>query len=90
MGEVAIRYKIMVSPDAEVGADDIAANLSKMENDVGVVQSVETKPLAFGMMFVEAYCVIQEGDGTVDNFEDAIRALTGVGEIEVLEMGRLM
>ncbi|HIG20564.1 MAG: hypothetical protein CXT67_01655 [Methanobacteriota archaeon] len=90
MGEVAIRYKIMVHPNAEVGADEIAADLSKMENDVGVVQSVETKPLAFGMRFVEAYCVIQEGDGTVDNFEDAIRAITGVGEIEVLEIGRLM
>ena len=90
MGEVAIRYKIMVHPNADVDADDIAADLSKMENDVGVVQSVETVPLAFGMKYVDAYCVIQEGDGTVDNFEDAIRALTGVGEIEVLEMGRLM
>jgi translation elongation factor EF-1beta len=61
-----------------------------MESDVGVVQSVETKPLAFGMKFVEAYCVIQEGDGTLDNFEDAIKAIDGVGEIQVLEIGRLM
>ena len=71
MGEVAIRYKIMCSPDTELTADDIAANLEVMENDVGVVQSIETKPLAFGLKFVEAYCVIQEGDGTVDSFEDS-------------------
>ncbi|DAC51018.1 MAG TPA: hypothetical protein HA340_02470 [Candidatus Thalassarchaeaceae archaeon] len=90
MGEVAIRYKIMCSPDTEISADEIAVNLESMENDVGVVQSVETKPLAFGMKFVEAYCVIQEGDGTVDNFEDAIKAIDGVGEIQVLEIGRLM
>ncbi|MBS72219.1 MAG: hypothetical protein CMO20_04620 [Thermoplasmata archaeon] len=90
MGEVAIRYKIMCSPDTELTADDIAANLEVMENDVGVVQSIETKPLAFGLKFVEAYCVIQEGDGTVDSFEDSIRAIDGVGEIQVLEMGRLM
>ena len=38
MGEVAIRYKIMCSPDTELTADDIAANLEVMENDVGVVQ----------------------------------------------------
>ena len=90
MGEVAIRYKIMCSPDTELTADDIAANLEVMENDVGVVQSIETKPLAFGLKFVEAYCVIQEGDGTVDSFEDSNRAIDGVGEIQVLEMGRLM
>ncbi|MDP7312853.1 MAG: hypothetical protein QF831_05395 [Candidatus Thalassarchaeaceae archaeon] len=90
MGEVAIRYKIMCSPNTEISADEIAVNLESMENDVGVVQSVETKPLAFGMKFVEAYCVIQEGDGTVDNFEDAIKAIDGVGEIQVLEIGRLM
>ncbi|MDP6742534.1 MAG: hypothetical protein QF807_00745 [Candidatus Thalassarchaeaceae archaeon] len=90
MGEVAIRYKIMCSPDTEISADEIAVNLESMENDVGVVQSVETKPLAFGMKFVEAYCVIQEGDGTVDTFEDAIKAIDGVGEIQVLEIGRLM
>jgi translation elongation factor EF-1beta len=90
VGEVAIRYKIMCSPNTEISADEIAVNLESMENDVGVVQSVETKPLAFGMKFVEAYCVIQEGDGTVDNFEDAIKAIDGVGEIQVLEIGRLM
>ena len=75
----------MEDADAEV----IAAEMNKLESDVGVVQFVETKPLAFGMKFVEAHCVIQEGDGTVDKFEDAIRAITGVGEVEVLEIGRL-
>ena len=90
MGEVAIRYKIMCSPETDITADEIASSLEEMENDVGVVQSVETKPLAFGMKFVEAYCVIQEGDGTVDNFEDGIKAINGVGEIQVLEIGRLM
>ena len=90
MGEVAIRYKIMCSPDSDISADDIAVNLESMESDVGVVQSVATKPLAFGMKFVEAYWVIQEGDGTLDNFEDAIKAIDGVGEIQVLEIGRLM
>ena len=90
MGEVAIRYKIMCSPETDVTADEIAVSLEEMVNDVGVVQSVETKPLAFGMKFVEAYCVIQEGDGTVDNFEDGIKAISGVGEIQVLEIGRLM
>lgn len=90
MGEVAVKYKIMCDPDIEdVNAEGIASAMQVMDSDVGVVQMVETKPLAFGLKFVEAHCVIQEGDGTVDQFEDSIRSITGVGEVEVLEIGRL-
>tara|TARA_A100001037_G_C14921753_1_gene532014 strand:- start:189 stop:461 length:273 start_codon:yes stop_codon:yes gene_type:complete len=90
MGEVAIRYKIMCHPDSDISADDLAESIAAIEIEIGVVQSVETKPLAFGMKFIDAYCVIQEGDGTVDMFEDAIKSIEGVGELEVLEIGRLM
>jgi translation elongation factor aEF-1 beta len=90
MGEVGVRYKIMSDPNTEVSADTIAAGISDLQSEVGVVHTVETKPLAFGLMFVEAFCVIEEGDGTVDAFEDAIRAIEGVGEIQVMEIGRLM
>tara|TARA_B100000214_G_C23578112_1_gene450523 strand:- start:110 stop:382 length:273 start_codon:yes stop_codon:yes gene_type:complete len=90
MGEVAVKYKIMCDPDIEgVNAEGIASAMQEMDSEVGVVQMVETKPLAFGLKFVEAHCVIQEGDGTVDQFEDSIRSITGVGEVEVLEIGRL-
>jgi elongation factor 1-beta len=90
MGEVGVRYKILSDPDSDVSADNIAASINDMTSEVGVVHTVETKPLAFGLMFVEAFCVIEEGDGTVDAFEDAIRAIDGVGEIQVIEIGRLM
>ena len=90
MGEVAVKYKIMCDPDFDgANADVIAGAMESMTSEVGVVQMVETKPLAFGLKFVEAHCVIQEGDGTVDAFEDSIRSIDGVGEVEVLEIGRL-
>ena len=90
MGEVAVKYKIMCDPNVEgANADVIAGAMESMTSEVGVVQMVETKPLAFGLKFVEAHCVIQEGDGTVDAFEDSIRGINGVGEVEVLEIGRL-
>ena len=90
MGEVAVKYKIMCDPDVDnANADEIASAMNSMESEVGGVQMVETKPLAFGLKFVEAHCVIQEGDGTVDAFENTIREIVGVGEVEVLEIGRL-
>ncbi len=90
MGEVGVRYKSMSDPNSDVPVDVMAAEISSMKSDVGVVHGVETKPLAFGLMFVEAFCVIEEGDGTVDAFEDAMREIDGVGEIQVIEIGRLM
>ncbi len=87
MGRVAIRYKIMCDPDADADADAIAAAMESLEIDDGVVQMVEIKPLAFGIRFVEAHCVIDEGDGKLESFEDEIRAISGVGEIEILQIG---
>ena len=90
MGEVAVKYKIMCDPNVEdANADEIATAMKSMASDVVIVQDALSKPLAFGLKFVEAHCVIQEGDGTVDAFEDAIREIDGVGEVEVLEIGRL-
>ena len=54
------------------------------------VQSVEVKPLAFGMMFIEVQVVLGEGEGIMDGFEDRVRGVDPlVGQIEALEMGRL-
>ena len=54
------------------------------------VQTVEVKPLAFGMMFIEVQVVLGEGDGIVDGFEDRVRESDDlIGQIEALEMGRL-
>ena len=90
MGEVAVKYKIMCDPAVEdANADAIKEAMEALSSDVGTCQLAETKPLAFGLNFVEAHCVIQEGEGRVDEFDDAIRELDGVGEVEVLEIGRL-
>ena len=86
-GEVSITYKIMLDssmedPDAEAICQEIVRVLG--------VQAAGTKPLAFGMKYIEAVCKIEDGEGKVDALEDALKAITGVGELEVLEMGRLM
>ena len=42
------------------------------------------------MMFIEVQAVLGEGEGIVDGFENAVRAIDDhVGQIEALEMGRL-
>ncbi len=88
MGEVVIKYKVTLD-QPEDGPPDYQGIANRI-SDLKEVQTVEVKPLAFGMMFIEVQVVLGEGDGIVDGFEDRVRESDGlIGQIEALEMGRL-
>ena len=62
MGMVAMTYK--VNPDAEaeeVDTDMISSTISTFGDDNYDVQSVEVKPLAFGLKFVQVHVVMNDG-----------------------------
>ncbi|MBJ99457.1 MAG: elongation factor 1-beta [Euryarchaeota archaeon] len=90
MGEVAVQYKIMPDPDIEVNVDDLMNLLQNLDESLGKVHNVEKKPLAFGLMFIELHAVIEDAEGLIDKFEAEMSSIEGVGEIEVLGMGRLL
>ncbi len=88
MGEVVIKYKVTLD-QPEDGSPDYQGIANRI-SDLREVQTVDVKPLAFGMMFIEVQVVLGEGDGIVDGFEDRVRESDGlIGQIEALEMGRL-
>ena len=54
MGMVAMTYKINPDSDVDdVDADAIATTITGMGDEVYNIQSVEVKPLAFGLKFVQ-------------------------------------
>ena len=88
MGMVAMTYKINPDADVEdVNADAIAASVQALSDDIYNIQSVEVKPLAFGLKFVQIHVVMNDGEGLADALEAKISEISGVGEIEVLSMG---
>tara|TARA_B110000444_G_scaffold255724_1_gene290630 strand:+ start:10270 stop:10542 length:273 start_codon:yes stop_codon:yes gene_type:complete len=90
MGMVAMTYKINPDADVEVvDAEAIATAVQGLTNEVYNVQSVEVKPLAFGLKFVQIHVVMNDGEGLADALESKISEIPGVGEIEVLSMGLL-
>jgi translation elongation factor EF-1beta len=89
MGEVIVKYKVNLDEDGQGRIDGIVGDLTGLPPESGAVQHVEKKPLAFGMMFVEVQVVIQDGEGHLDRFEEAVMALSGVSNLETLELGRL-
>ena len=88
MGMVAITYKIM-GEDGDTDIEAVAENLKSLSDDVFNVQAVELKPLAFGLRFIQLHVIMDDGEGLVDEFEAKVRDSSGIGEVEVLEMGLL-
>ena len=90
MGMVVMTYK--VNPDSDVDdvdSDAIAEAIRGLRTDNYDVQKVETKPLAFGLKFVQVHVTMNDGEGLADALEGKISDIPGVGEIEVLSMGLL-
>jgi translation elongation factor EF-1beta len=88
MGHVVVKYKVTMDQpeDGSPDYDGIASRIGELQE----VQTFEIKPLAFGMMFIEVQAVLEDGEGTVDEFEARVRGTDPlVGQIETLEMGRL-
>ena len=90
MGMVALTYKVMPDSDVEdVSAEEIVEQIQALKDDTYDVQLCETKPLAFGLKFIQVHVVMNDGSGLSDVFEENMRAIRGTGEIEVLSMGLL-
>ena len=92
MGEVIVKYKVMLDSDSMGRIDDVCQEINRVPDEIGAIQLVEKKPLAFGLMFVEVTAIIQDGEemnNPLGRFEDEIKSFEGVTEIETLEMGRL-
>lgn len=72
---------------------DSDADMSRMESDVRArpdVKKVEVEPMAFGLTALKVTVFTVDGEGVSDKIEEELRAIGGVGEVEVLELGRLM
>jgi len=72
---------------------DSSTDLSKIEaaaKGLVDVKRSEQEPLAFGLKSLKLTVFIMDGEGESDRVEEKIRSIEGVGEIEVLEMSRLM
>jgi elongation factor 1-beta len=85
LSEVKVTFKVM----PESGDTDI----SKVENAIKSrmeVQSIEKEPIAFGLVALKVVTALMDAEGVVDKIEEELRAIPGVGEVEVAEISRFL
>ena len=85
LSEVMAVYKIMPS---EQGTDlsKVEASLREKVN----VKKVEREPIAFGLVALKVTIFMMDAEGETDRVEERMKEVEGVGEVEVLEVTRLM
>ncbi len=87
MARLSLRAKILPT-GTEIDLDDVAKKINSSLQE-GITLSKYTKePLAFGLYFLNAEFALDDKEGQMDSLENAIRAIEGVGEFEVLGLSR--
>jgi len=85
MGEVAVTVRLMPE-SAEV-------DLARLEQEVKSrvkVHSVEREPIAFGLEALRIIAVVQDAAGGTEPLEKALSAIEGVGDVQVIDVRRLL
>ncbi len=86
MGDVAITYKVM--PDGlETDLNELKENLNDGLGQICRVNSIEERPLAFGLKALIVQVIMKDGEGVVDMLEAKIREVPGVQNADVEDMG---
>ena len=87
MVRLSLRAKILPA-DTEVNLDEIIKKIGVSLKDEITLVKYTKEPLAFGLYFINAEFSLEDKEGQMDSLENAVRAIEGVGEFEVLGISR--
>jgi elongation factor 1-beta len=87
MVRLSLRAKILPA-DQEVDLDEIIKKIDGSLKDEITLVKYSKEPLAFGLYFINAEFSLEDKEGQMDSLENAVRAIKGVGEFEVLGISR--
>jgi elongation factor 1-beta len=87
MARLVARIKILPA-DADTNLDNVIEGLKKSVPAGMEIKAHAKEPIAFGLHALVGDFMLDDAEGQMDKLEDAIKGVSGVGEIEVMNLSR--
>jgi len=85
---VVVRLRVMpTGVEADLGK--VMDGIKAMAGGKFEVHSMEEKPIAFGLKALEVNLLFNDSRGGMDEIQERIRRMEGVGEVDVTDINRL-
>lgn len=83
MGEVIVGFKVMPT-GVDIDLDKIE---KKIQDDVKP-QRMSREPIAFGLVAIHIVKLVPDAEGELEKVENKLKAIEGVGDVEVTGISR--
>ena len=87
MARLVARIRILPA-EAESNLDSVLQSLKSKIPEGMEMKGHALEPIAFGLKAIVGDFLLEDAEGQMDKLEDSIRAVDGVGEIEVMNISR--
>ncbi|MGL4669199.1 MAG: elongation factor 1-beta [Methanobacteriaceae archaeon] len=89
MGEVVATIKLMPdSPDVDL--EKIKVDIQSSMPEGAELHKIEEEPIAFGLVALNVMLIVDDGEGGTEAAEEQLAGISGVSNIEVIDVRRLM
>ena len=83
MAKVMVTLRVM-PVDTSVNLDSLLERIREKTK----IDRAEKEPIAFGLTALKLITLVEEKAGAVEELENAIKSVEGVGQVEVLSVSR--
>ncbi|MFL6475808.1 MAG: elongation factor 1-beta [Nitrososphaera sp.] len=87
MARLVVRIRILPA-EAESNLEEVVELITRSVPEGMEMKSSTLEPIAFGLKAIVGDFLLDDAEGQMDKLEESIKAVEGVGELEVMNISR--